>query len=64
MRENQRGGFENISSGTQKGRNKIEKTGEPIHCQDQQSNANVSANINGLNSEGMIYLDIIPRFAL
>jgi hypothetical protein len=37
---------------------------EAIRSQQQEDTAAASAGANGSNTEGMVYLDIIPRFAL
>ncbi|HEY0678733.1 MAG TPA: hypothetical protein VGD17_10630 [Chitinophagaceae bacterium] len=66
MRENQRGNrtyADNASAGIQQGRNKQENAVETNLKQTPEENVGKPV-INGSNSEGMIYLDIIPRFAL
>jgi hypothetical protein len=66
MRENQRGGTyaDNTCTGLQPGRNKQENNNEiNLHPRQEDSTAR-SAEMNIAISEGMQYLDIIPRFAL
>lgn len=62
MRENQRGGLDKISSGPQTGRTKSDL--KPEARPQQEGNSNVTADMNRSNAEGMVYIDIIPRFAL
>lgn len=67
MRENQRGSriyADNACAGTPEGRNRNEKNAESILSQKKDESAGLSADATRLNSEGMIYLDIIQRFAL
>lgn len=64
MREQQRGTrtyTENTSS-MQKGRNESKAETTITHGQDDA--ATQRAEVNNAGSEGMMYLDIIPRFAL
>lgn len=64
MREQQRGTrtyTENTSS-MQKGRNEAKAETTITHGQDDA--AIQRADVNNAGSEGMMYLDIIPRFAL
>ena len=67
MRENQRGSrnyADNACTGTPEVRNRNEKNAEAKHAQKKDATIGLSADATRLNSEGMIYLDIIPRFAL
>ena len=67
MRENQRGSriyVDNACTGTPDGRNRNEKNAEALHIQKKDDSAGHTADAARLNSEGMIYLDIIQRFAL
>lgn len=67
MRENQRGNCtyaDNASTGIQQGRNRLENTAETGLLQQQEEAACKPAELNRSNSEGMLYLDIIQRFAL
>lgn len=66
MRENQRGSrnyADNACTGTPEVRNRIENA-EALLGQKKDTSTGLSADATRLNSEGMIYLDIIQRFAL
>jgi hypothetical protein len=66
MRENQRGNrtyADNAANGAQQGRSKMENNTENGLFTQQEESAG-QAELNGSNSEGIMYLDIIPRFAL
>jgi hypothetical protein len=67
MRENQRGTrtyADNACTGMQQGWNKMESNSDKSLLQQQDEINGKPAELNRANSEGMIYLDIIPRFAL
>jgi hypothetical protein len=67
MRENQRGSrnyADNACTGTPEVRNRNEKNAEAINAQKKDASPGLPADATRLKSEGMIYLDIIQRFAL
>lgn len=64
MRENSRGSRNYADNACTPTPDRIEKNAEPLHIQKTDSIAGFSADANRPNSEGMIYLDIVQRFAL
>ena len=66
MRETQRGSrtyADNTYAGMQQGRNKNENNTEAILPKQDEATSQRN-ELNSASSEGMLYLDIIPRFAL